>query len=146
MSSLYEGPVPPLGRRSINPDATAPDGSEIRLLATSDNGATKSSLVEVSLDAGQVTRPVLHRTVEEVWYVLEGTGQVWRCPPDARPAAVPAGDLWPGDSLVIPTGWPFQFKAGSEGPLRFLCHTTPPWPGEHEAVPVEYGGLGAATV
>ena len=72
MSSLYEGPVLPVGRRSISPDATAPDGSEIRLLATSDNGATKSSLVEVTLDAGQVTRPVFHRMVEEVWYVLEG--------------------------------------------------------------------------
>ena len=146
MRSPYEGTVPPLGRRSISPDATAPDGSEIRLLVPTVNGATKSSLVAVALDAGQVTRPVFHRTVEEVWYGLEGTGQVWRCPPDAPPAAVLAADLWPGDSLVIPTGWIFQFKAGSEGPLRFVCLTTPPWPGEHEAVPVEHGGLGAATV
>ncbi|MEC9445666.1 MAG: hypothetical protein VYC59_02675, partial [Chloroflexota bacterium] len=70
MSSPYEGTVPPLGRRSISPDATAPDGSEIRLLVTTVNGATKSSLVEVVLNPGQVTRPVRHRTVEEVWYVL----------------------------------------------------------------------------
>ena len=146
MSSPYVGPVHPLGRRSVGPDATATDGSEIRLLATKDNGATKSSLVEVVLGAGQVTRPVRHRTVEEVWYVLDGAGEVWRCPPDGGPVTVPAADLLPGDSLVIPTGWTFQFRASSVGPLRFLCHTTPPWPGEHEAVPVEYGGLGAATV
>ena len=146
MNSPYDGNVPPLGRRSISPDAIAPDGSEIRLLVTTVNGATKSSLVEVVLNSGQVTRPVRHRTVEEVWYVLDGVGEVWRCPPDGRPAAVTAADLRPGDSLVIPTGWTFQFRAGSDGPLRFLCHTTPPWPGEHEAVPVEHGGLGEATV
>jgi mannose-6-phosphate isomerase-like protein (cupin superfamily) len=146
MSPPYEGAVPPLGRRSISPDAIAPDGSEIRLLVTTVNGATKSSLVEVVLNSGQVTRPVRHRTVEEVWYVLDGVGEVWRCPPDGRQAAVPAADLRPGDSLVIPTGWTFQFRAGSDGLLRFLCHTTPPWPGEHEAVPVEHGGLGDATV
>ena len=146
MSSPYEGTVPPLGRRSISPDATAPDGSEIRLLVTMVNGATKSSLVEVVLNSGQVTRPVRHRTVEEVWYVLDGIGEVWRCPPDGRQAAVLAVDMRPGDSLVIPTGWTFQVRAGSDGPFRFLCHTTPPWPGGHEAVPVEHGGLGDATV
>ena len=146
MAESSNNPVPPLGRRRSTLDTTAPDGSEIRLLATSEHGATKSSLVEVTLGSGQVTRPVRHRTVEEVWYVLEGTGKVWRCPPDAEPAAVPAVDVAPGDSLVIPPGWGFQFSAGPDGPLRFLCHTTPPWPGEDEAVPVERGGLGGATV
>ena len=146
MQTSDGGNIPPLGRRNALPDATAPDGSEIRLLATSENGATNSSLAEVTLNAGEITRPVRHRTVEEVWYVLEGTGKVWRCPPDADPTATPAVDVSPGDSLVIPTGWSFQFSSGPDGPLRFLCHTTPPWPGEDEAVPVEHGGLGDATV
>jgi mannose-6-phosphate isomerase-like protein (cupin superfamily) len=84
--------------------------------------------------------------VEEVWYVLEGTGKVWRCPPDAAPESVTAIDVTPGDALVIPTGWSFQFSAGPDGHLRFLCNTTPPWPGEDEAVPVERGGLGESTV
>ena len=68
------------------------------------------------------------------------------CPPSADPETVPSVDVSPGDSLVIPTGWSFQFSAGPDSPLRFLCHTTPPWPGEDEAVPVERGGLGDATV
>jgi len=138
--------VPPMGRRNPSPNTTAPDGSEIRLLVDSGQGAVKSSLVEVTLNAGEVTRPVKHRTVEEIWYVLEGTGLVWRCPPDAAPETTPPVAMAPGDALVIPTGWGFQFSAESTSPLRFLCHTTPPWPGELEAMPLERGGLGEATV
>ena len=139
-------PLPPLSRRASRPDATAPDGSQIRLLADGRNAASKSSLVEVTLPAGQVSRPVYHRTVEEIWYILEGEGQVWRCPPGADAGAVPPQAVSPGDALVIPTGWRFQFAAAADAPLRFLCHTTPPWPGDAEAAPAERGGLGEATV
>ena len=136
----------PVARRPEQPDVYAPDGSEIRLLTDGRHGAGKSSVVEVSLPAGQVSRPVYHRTVEETWYILEGRGQVWRCPPDGDGPSVEPQDVSAGDALVIPTGWRFQFAAGPEGPLRFLCHTTPPWPGEEEAVAAEYGGLGEPTV
>ena len=136
----------PISRRAELADVTAPDGSEIRLLADGRISASKSSLVEVALPAGQVSRPVYHRTVEEIWYILQGEGQVWRYPPDADAAMVPPQSVAPGDTLVIPTGWRFQFAAGPGGPLRFLCHTTPPWPGEDEAVPSDQGGLGEPTV
>ena len=145
------GPLP-LSRRGEQPDVFAPDGSEIRLLADGRHGAVKSSMVEVTLPAGQVSRPVYHRTVEETWYILEGRGRVWRCPPGSvsvgpGPVEGPEPqDVSPGDALVIPTGWRFQFAAGPDAPLRFLCHTTPPWPGEDEAVPAEAGGLGEPTV
>ncbi|HLQ61777.1 MAG TPA: cupin domain-containing protein [Candidatus Acidoferrales bacterium] len=128
--------MPPRGRRR-RPDAIAPDGSEIRYLVR----AERASLVEVRLPAGQVSRPVRHRTVEEVWYVTGGEGDVWRCPPGGRARPVP---VRPGDALVIPTGWSFQFRAGRR-PLRFLCYTSPPWPGEREAVPVAKGELGPPT-
>ena len=124
----------------------APDGSEIRFLVAARQAATLSSVVEVTLPAGQVSRPVYHRTVEEVWYILEGRGQVWRCPPNVAATAYSPMHVIPGDALVIPTGWRFQFRAGPDGPLRFLCFTTPPWPGEDEAVAVADGGLGEATV
>ena len=78
--------------------------------------------------------------------MLEGAGQVWRCPPAAAPDSVGPVDVTPRDALVIPTAWSFQFSAGPDGLLRFLCHTAPPWPGEDEAVPVERGGLGETTV
>ena len=117
------------------PDSIAPDGSEIRLLVTD---ARQASLVEVTLAAGQVTRPVRHRTVEEIWYFLEGEGRVW--------VAGAVQEVMPGSRVVIPTGSGFQFAAGPGGPLRFLCYTSPPWPGAEEAEPLPEGGLGAATV
>ncbi len=146
MSSSNSRQVPPIGLRRQSPDVTAPDGSEIRFLVGPGQGAEKSSLVEVTLGPGEVSRPVWHRTVEEVWYVLEGAGRIWRSPPDVDPETVSPVDVSLGDALVIPTNWRFQFSAGPQGPLRFLCHTTPTWPGEDEAVPAELGGLGEATV
>ena len=140
--------VPPIARRTPQ-SITAPDGSAVHLLLDHQHGATQCSVVEVVLPAGAVSRPVRHRTVEEVWYVLAGAGAVWRCPPDADPPDVPAVDVAPGDALVIPTGWAFQFRADADAgaPLRFLCVTMPPWPGMDEAEPApQPGGLGAPTL
>jgi len=134
---------PPLGRAANRPDTIAPDGSEIRLLAIDLHGATRASLCEVRLGPGAVSRPIAHRSVEEIWYVLEGRGTVWRSPPDARITPV---DVRPGDTLVIPRGWHFQFSADDDAPLRFLCYTSPSWPGPDEAVLVTSGGLGEPTV
>ncbi len=50
------------------PDATAPDGSEVRLLATTARG----SMAHFRLPAGAVSKAVAHRTVEEVWYFTGG--------------------------------------------------------------------------
>lgn len=119
------------------PDAIAPDGSEIYFKVLEARGA---SLVEVLLAAGKTTRAVRHRTVEEIWYVLEGAGDVWLRAPAHTAGATRA--VAHGDSVVIPTGWDFQFRATGAEPLRFLCFTSPPWPGDEEAEPVPDGGLG----
>ncbi len=138
--------IPPPARRGADVDTTAPDGSEIRLLLDHRHYSDRASMVEVTLPSGRVSRPVYHRTVEELWYFLEGRGQVWRCPPDADPTAVAPVAVEAGDALTIPVGWRFQFSADAAGGLRFLCVTIPPWPGAEEAVAVDYGGLGPATV
>ena len=148
--------LPPVGHRT-DESLTAPDGSAVRLLLTEAHGATRCSMVEVSIPAGAVSRPVRHRAVEEVWYIIAGRGRVWRCPPDlpaaeAAPVAVAAGD-----AIVIPTGWAFQFAADGNGDsagdadaggLRFVCITMPPWPGmdEAEILPPASGGLGLPTL
>ena len=131
-------------RAAGSPDTIAPDGSEVRFLLAAPNGLTRASIVEITIQAGQVSRPVRHRTVEEAWYVLEGHGQVWRQPPGAESGSVHS--VGPGDTLAIPLGWSFQFAASDGRAMRFLCTTMPPWPGEDEAVPVEKGGLGTPTV
>lgn len=136
---------PPVGRRDETPDAVAPDGSEIRLLLGTPEAAARASLCEVRLGPWQVSRPVWHRNVEELWYVLEGVGRVWRCPPGGDPVDLSPVEVGPGDALVIPPRWSFQFAAGPTA-LTFLCFTSPPWPGEEEAQPASYGGLGSPTV
>ncbi|MCE2405515.1 MAG: cupin domain-containing protein [Dehalococcoidia bacterium] len=134
--------APGVARIHPEPDVTAPDGSQIRLLTH----AGRASLCEVTLEAGRVSRPVWHRKVEETWYVLQGTGSVWRCPPDIGPEQGTVANVSPGAALVIPPRWRFQFGASDAGALRFLCFTTPPWPGEDEAQPAGEGGLGPPTV
>lgn len=117
------------------PDAIAPDGSEIYLRVTD---AQRASMVEVRLPAGTISLPVRHRSVEEIWYFLAGRGRVWLQPPGE---AGRDREVEPGSVVVIRTGWAFQFAARPDGDLRFLCYTSPPWPGDEEAEPVEEGGL-----
>jgi mannose-6-phosphate isomerase-like protein (cupin superfamily) len=136
---------PHVGHRSAKPDYKAPDCSEIRLLVGEHQGATRAGLCEVSIGPGDVSKPVRHRTVEEIWYLIEGEGTVWRCQPGVEPTSVPGVAVRPGDALSIPTHWAFQFQASGDRPLRFLCYTCPPWPGPEEAEPVEVGGLGPPT-
>jgi mannose-6-phosphate isomerase-like protein (cupin superfamily) len=109
-------------------DCLAPDGSEIRLLLALAGG----SAVHCTLAAGGISRAVRHRTVEEIWFVLDGRGQVWRKLGDRETVA----DLGPGTALTLPLGTHFQFRAAAETPLRILIVTMPPWPGDDEAIRV----------
>src|SRR5689334_22747186 len=56
------------------PDAVAPDGSDVRVLLRLDRG----SMAHFELAPGRVSRAVAHRGVEELWYILRGRGQMWR--------------------------------------------------------------------
>jgi mannose-6-phosphate isomerase-like protein (cupin superfamily) len=90
-------------------------------------------MAHFALDAGQVARAVTHRTVEEIWFVVAGRGQMWRRQ-DGREEIV---TLEPGVSLTIPLGTHFQFRAAPDLALAAVAITLPPWPGEDEAVYVE---------
>ncbi len=106
-------------------DALAPDGSEIRELAVSD----RASLVHCTLGPGRVSAAVAHRTVEELWYCLEGSGQLWRWLGEQEEVV----EMVPGVSVSIPVGTHFQFRSTGDQPLRILIATVPPWPGADEA-------------
>ncbi|GAA3195028.1 cupin domain-containing protein [Actinocorallia longicatena] len=110
-------------------DDIAPDGSEVRLLCR----ASRGSMAHFRLPAGTVARAVQHRSVEEVWFVVAGRGEIWR---DSQGAGS-VTELEPGLSLTIPTGVSFQFRAIGKEALEIVGVTMPPWPsGEDEAVPV----------
>jgi mannose-6-phosphate isomerase-like protein (cupin superfamily) len=90
-------------------------------------------MVHCTLPPGRVSLAVRHRTVEEIWCCLAGTGEIWRKLGEREEVTA----LEPGVSVTIPTGAHFQFRATSAEPLTLLIATMPPWPGEEEAVRVE---------
>lgn len=105
-------------------DYHAPDGSEIRLLPTMTGGG----LCHCTLPVGKTSLPVAHKHVEEIWYVLEGEGEVWRGNPKDHPVFVSKGT-----SLTIPPRTAFQFRNTGVSPLCILIVTMPQWPGPEEA-------------
>jgi mannose-6-phosphate isomerase-like protein (cupin superfamily) len=111
-------------------DAVAPDGSDVRLLATVGGG----SMAQFELAAGETSVAVRHRTVEELWYFTDGHGEMWRRT-DAGAEVV--DEVGQGVSLAIPLGTTFQFRSLGPGPLRAIGATLPPWPGAGEAVLAE---------
>lgn len=112
-------------RLAGEPDAMAPDGSEIRRLART----AACSVGHATLRPGATSGAVRHRTVSEVWYVLGGRGELWRSLDGAQEVTA----LEEGVCVDIPLGAAFQFRVLGERPLTFLLVTTPPWPGEAEA-------------
>jgi mannose-6-phosphate isomerase-like protein (cupin superfamily) len=73
----------------------------------------------------------MHRTVEEIWYVVSGNGEMWR-KQGAREEVVA---LSPGVCVTIPLGTQFQFRAARDESVAVVAITMPPWPGEDEAMP-----------
>ena len=110
-------------------DVLAPDGSEVRLLVTTPRG----SMAHFTLPPGQVSKPMAHHTVEEAWYILSGTGEMWRKSLQGEDITA----LQEGVSLTIPVGTHFQFRCTSAVPLKAVGITMPPWPGMEEAYAVK---------
>ena len=110
------------------PDLTAPDGSDVRILLSTCNG----SMAHFELRGGQTSKAIVHQTVEEMWYCVGGSGEMWRKCGDGE-SVTPLAE---GTCLTIPVGTHFQFRAGDKG-LSAVAITMPPWPGEDEAVFVD---------
>jgi mannose-6-phosphate isomerase-like protein (cupin superfamily) len=93
------------------PDGRSPAGAEIRYLIEGETGG----MIHSTVPPGQVNRAAVHATVSEFWHVLSGEGEIWR------------RDGTGEETTVLARG----------DPLRFLCITMPPWPGNQEATIVE---------
>jgi mannose-6-phosphate isomerase-like protein (cupin superfamily) len=59
---------------AMAPSVSAPDGSQVRVLLRLKGG----SMATFTLQPGQVSAAVTHRSVEELWYVIAGRGRMWR--------------------------------------------------------------------
>ncbi len=113
-------------RLPAQPDAVAPDGSEVRILL----GLAGGGMAHFTLPPGETSTAVVHRTVEEIWFFLTGRGEMWRRQ-GAREEIVA---VEPGVCLTIPLGTHFQFRSFGPEPLAAIGVTMPPWPGAGEAI------------
>jgi mannose-6-phosphate isomerase-like protein (cupin superfamily) len=99
---------------------TTADGSTIReLLGLPTAPVRNQSLAEATLEPGQATERHYHAESEELYYLLEGSGEMEIDGERAR--------VVPGDAILIAPGARHQIRADEGGPLRFLCCCAPPY-------------------
>ena len=99
---------------------TTADGSTIReLLGLPTAPVRNQSLAEATLEPGQATERHYHGETEEIYYVVEGTGEM-ELDGERRQVTV-------GDAVLIPPGAWHQIRADQAEPLRFLCCCAPPY-------------------
>ncbi|PHQ80308.1 MAG: cupin [Coxiella sp. (in: Bacteria)] len=108
----------------------SPAGAEVRLLMNNEYGG----MAQCTLLKNIISKPVRHKTVSEFWYVLSGSGQIWR----KNNSSEEVTELTTGVSIDIPLGTDFQYRSGAEN-LVFICVTMPPWSGADEAEFVKQG-------
>jgi mannose-6-phosphate isomerase-like protein (cupin superfamily) len=95
------------------------DGSTIReLLGLVTAAVANQSLAEATLEPGQTTERHYHAESEEIYFILEGTGEMEI---DGERASV-----MPGDAILIPPGALHEIRA-EDARLRFLCCCAPPY-------------------
>jgi mannose-6-phosphate isomerase-like protein (cupin superfamily) len=104
-----------------HPDAKSPAGADIRFVIACEAG----NMIHSTVPPQQVNRATMHATVSELWFVLEGRGEIWRN--DGDESCVTA--LVPGTSVDIPVGTAFQYRNTGDADLTFICVSMPPWPG-----------------
>ena len=112
----------------------APDTSQVRELPRV-SARPGGGMAHCTFPPRAVSRPIRHRTVEEVWFVLAGHAEFWRSAGGRQDLRL----VGPEDSLRILAGCAFQFRTVGAEPFRALILTVPEWPGDHEAIPLEGG-------
>lgn len=96
------------------------DGSEVRELLHPDNSIIENmSIAEAMVKPGEATREHFHRESEDVYYILQGEGEMHL---DGEKVAVRAGD-----AVLIPArARHFIVNTGKEE-LIILCASSPPY-------------------
>lgn len=97
---------------------TTKDGSIIRsILDRSNAPVANQSLAEATVAAGGVTERHYHRTSEEFYFILSGTGMM-EVDGEER-------EIGEGDAVLIPPGAWHHIRATTD--LHFLCCCAPPY-------------------
>jgi len=83
-------------------------------------------LAHFQLSAGEMSRPVQHRSVEELWYFVGGHGEM--C------IGTEVTEVAAGLAVRIPPRTRFQFLSRGPEPLAAVAVTMPKWPAEGDAI------------
>jgi mannose-6-phosphate isomerase-like protein (cupin superfamily) len=116
-------------RLPVERDNVALDGSDVRVLL----GLAGGGMAHFELGPGHISGAVAHRSVEEIWYVVGGHGQMWRRQDGREESTL----LEPGVCLTIPLGTSFQFRTLEDDPVSVIGVTMPPWPEGGDAYEVD---------
>ena len=103
---------------SAQPPFITKDGSMIRSILDRTNAPVQNqSLAEARLTAGGRTERHYHKIAEELYFILEGSGEM-KLDGECR-------TVGPGDAILIaPGAW---HTIVAREPLRFLCCCAPPY-------------------
>lgn len=113
--------MPPLTIKHLpkHPDDTAPHGFKKRTLLQLNGGV----MSHFELSPGQTSRAISHRIVNEIWYFLQGEGEMWRKLDDQEEIIQVAAHV----CVSIPVGMHFQFRAIGKESLVAVGVSMPPW-------------------
>ena len=104
-----------------------PDRAIIRELAASRNSsARKQSLAEVTIPVGGTVVEHFHKTIEELYYILTGTG-LMKIEDEVR-------EVGPGDTVIILPGQRHKITNNGQAPLVFLACCSPEWTAEDQVL------------
>ncbi len=107
-----------------HPDDTTPHGFKKRTLLQLDGGV----MSHFELSPGQTSRAIVHRIVNEIWYFMQGEGEMWRKLDGHEEIVQVAAQV----CVSIPVGTHFQFRATGKEALIAVGISMPPWSGGGE--------------
>jgi mannose-6-phosphate isomerase-like protein (cupin superfamily) len=104
-----------------------PNGDIIRELAASRNSsARKQSLAEATIPVGGTVPEHFHKTIEELYFVLSGTG-LMKIEDETR-------QIGEGDTVIILPGQRHKITNNGSEPLVFLACCSPEWNADDQVV------------
>ena len=101
------------------------------LLAHRNSVISKQSLAEARVAPGLETQPHYHPLTEEIYYILQGVGEM-KIGKEMQPVG-------PGDAIAIPPGAIHTIRNSGEQTLLFLCCCAPAYE-HHDTVLINENG------